>query len=258
MTRDGRGRADGKSVLITGAASGLGRRTALRLTDEGADLILCDLNMDGLRETADIIRRPSLVQMLDVTSQDSWNDALATVAGDRGRLDGLVNCAGIAIDGDNLDTLDASAFQRVMNVNVLGTYLGCQAVLPLMRRTGGSIVNLGSMRSYVASSETLAYTTSKTAVLGLTRAAAVWCAEAGTGIRVNAVCPGAIRTEMHHAWIAQSDNPEATEQAMTASYPVGRLGEPDDVAWMIVYLISDESRFVTGSGLVVDGGYTAR
>lgn len=251
------GRLEHKIALITGAASGIGKQIARRFAEQGARVVLADFDTHKLESIASEIGGESRSIELDVTSLSGWHSAVADVKNDFNRLDILVNSAGIAVADDHIESPSPESFDRVMAVNLGGTVNACRMTLPLLRVNGGSIINLGSIRSHVASADTLAYSSSKFAVLGFTRSLALYCAKNKTGIRVNAICPGVIRTEMHDQWTADLPDREAVERELIAQYPIGRLGEPDDVAWLAVYLASDESGFVTGAHFNVDGGFTA-
>jgi 3(or 17)beta-hydroxysteroid dehydrogenase len=252
-----KGRVAGKVALVTGAASGIGRQIAIRLSEQGAAVVLADLNAAGLAETAQRLGGDHDVVVMDVTRAGDWQAAIAQVTARFGGFDILANCAGIAPADDNIATGTLDMWEHVMAVNVTGVFLGCRHGLPAMRR-GGSIINLGSMRSFVGSADRLAYSTSKAALLGLTRSVALHCARAGHEIRANTICPGGINTELGAKLLAAEADPQAAEAREIAEYPVGRLGQPDDVAWLAIYLASDESRFVTGASLLVDGGFTAQ
>lgn len=251
------GRVAGKVALVTGAASGIGRQIALRLSQQGAAVMLADINDAGLGETAALLPGENDVTAFDVRDEAGWQAAVAGVTGRFGTLDILANCAGVALVDDDILTCSSQTWEQTMAINVTGVFLGCRHGLPVMRR-GGSIINLGSMRSFVSAADRLAYSTSKAALLGLTRSVALYCAQEGRDIRANIICPGGINTQLGTSLLAAVPNPAEAEAREIAGYPMGRLGEPDEVAWLAIYLASDESRFMTGASLVVDGGFTSQ
>jgi glucose 1-dehydrogenase len=240
-------------ALVTGAASGNGRAIALRFAEEGADLALVDLNQAGLEETATTVRargRRALVLVADVSRADAVAAAVASAAGELGRLDIVVNNAGI-LRGTALIDQDPAEWDQVIAVNLKGVFLGMQAAARQMVAQGGGgvIVNMSSSASVYPVPTKAAYCASKGGVSALTRAAA-W--ELGPhDIRVNAIAPGGIRTPMTER--AQRD-PSLPE--WEARIPAGRMGEPADVADVAVFLAGDESRYITGQTIHVDGGST--
>ena len=228
------GRLEGKVAIVTGAARGQGLAEAQLFASEGALVIAGDvLDHDGIH--------------LDVTSEESWASAVALAVEKFGRLDVLVNNAGIRADALVQDMLPAD-FQRILDVNLMGPLLGIQAVVPHMTN-GGSIINVSSLNGLAAQGGSAAYTASKFALRGLTKAAAL---DLGPlGIRVNAILPGVIRTPMV-AYIV-----DQYEERLASGLPLGRIGEPMDVAQAAVFLASDDASWLTGIDLPVDGGHTA-
>jgi NAD(P)-dependent dehydrogenase (short-subunit alcohol dehydrogenase family) len=254
------GRLAGKVALVTGAASGLGAETARRLARDGAAVLLTDRDVTaGEAVAAAIVATGQRAAFLahDVTGEDDWRRAVA-VAKDRfGRLDILVNNAGIV--GNQLDLMTHSLddWRRILAVNLDGVFLGMRAVGPVMAaQGGGSIINLSSIMGKVAMPNVAAYAASKGGVLMLTKAAAVeW---APLGIRVNSVHPGFIDTPMVANALHATENGNEMRTMIIAAHPLGRLGVPREIADAILFLASDESSFMTGAELVVDGGYTAQ
>lgn len=229
------GRLEGKVAIVTGAARGQGAAEVTRFREEGAIVIGGDvLETDGVVE-------------LDVASASSWHQVVAAVLADHGRIDVLVNNAAVHATG-LVHEMEEAAFRRVIDINLIGPLLGIQAVVPTMPR-GGSIVNISSLNGLAAQRSTSAYTSSKFGLRGLTRAAAVDLAP--LGIRVNAILPGVIRTPMV-AYVV-----DEREAELAAGLPLGRIGEPTDIASAAVFLASDDSSWVTGTDIVVDGGMMA-
>ncbi|MBN35458.1 MAG: 3-beta hydroxysteroid dehydrogenase [Rhodospirillaceae bacterium] len=250
------GRLRNKVALITGGASGFGRQSAIRMVEEGALVCVTDLNLEGAEETAAMLGKRGFALQQDVTSADVWDDTVRKVLDRYGKLDVLVNCAGIGVEGDNIDECDDRIWDAVMDANLHGTHLGCRAVMePMKRAGGGSIINLASVLGLRGEAYALAYCASKGAVRLLTKSIAVHCGEQRNNIRCNAICPGYMLTPMVHRFTSEI-GPEET-QRITSMHPLGRMGDSDDIAHMAVYLASDESKFVTGAEMVVDGGYTA-
>ena len=258
MTTERPGRVAGKVALVTGGASGLGEATALLLAEEGARVLVCDIDDENGRRVAAAISNlggEAAYHRLDVANEQAWDTAMAAVLEQFGRLDILVNNAGIAPVGDMDMSFDL--WRKVIAVNLDGVFLGTRAAIRTMAKGGwaGSIVNLSSTMGYVAEPTTAAYSASKGGVRLLTKAAAMHCSAKKLPIRVNSVHPGMCLTPLVEAYFA--DHPEALEPQI-ASHPIGHLGKPKDVAYGILYLASDEAAFSTGTELQVDGGYLAR
>jgi NAD(P)-dependent dehydrogenase (short-subunit alcohol dehydrogenase family) len=248
-------RLAGKTVLVTGAASGIGAACATLFKAEGARVAGVDLHSDGLAALGDTLE---FRESLDVTDKAAVDAVVEAVAKAFGRIDILVNCAGITARHVPAEVSWEERWQRVMDVNVKGTLLISAAVMAIQRRdaTGGAIVNLSSIYGQVARPPILIgppdpYTHSKGAVLQMTRDLAV--AGAPDGIRVNALCPGFIETPLTSAL---REN-EAVHTTLKSLHPLGRLGMPEEVARCALFLTSDEASFVTGATLAVDGGYLA-
>ena len=255
------GRMQDKVALITGGAGGLGGATARRMAQEGAKVILADLDQEQGEALARTLGGAFVG--LNVTNEDSWLSAVKSVDSKFGRIDVLVNGAGI--EGDFIhgspETTSLEEWRKVLSVNLDGTFLGCKHVLPVMKRARkGSIVNISSMASFLGTPAATAYGASKAGVQQLTKTVAVYGSRDGLKIRCNSVHPGVIRTRMlDHIYeqIGQLANVSAAEaeQMSLKQVPFGEVGEPDDVAWLILYLASDEAKYVTGSEFQVDGGW---
>jgi len=247
-----------KVAMVTGAASGLGRAIALLLAEEGAAVAVTDIaDADGQALVDEIIGAGgrAIYVNLEVTSADSWRSALDQVEAHFGKLNILVNNAGIAPPG-NME-MDFELWRKTMSINLDGTFLGCKYGIESIARSGerGSIINMSSIMAMVGQATTVAYSASKGGVRSLTKAAAIDCAARKLPIRINSVHPGTCLTPLVQAYY-DSQPPEVL-QAQIDRHPVGYLGEPMDVAYAVLYLASDESKFVLGSELVVDGGILA-
>ncbi len=253
------GRVDSKVVLITGGASGLGAESGRRLAKEGATVVLTDLQADAGQALADQItaaggRAEFLMQ--DVTDEARWGEVVEAVMNRFGRIDVLVNSAGIGEGGQPILEATYAAWKRVIDINLDGTFLGVKAVAPAMAAAGrGSIINLSSILGKVGQAGAAAYCASKGGVLMLTKAVALELAP--LGVRVNSVHPGYIDTPMVVNALRNSENENELRDMIISRHAMGRLGVPREIADAIVFLASDESSFMTGSELVVDGGYTA-
>jgi NAD(P)-dependent dehydrogenase (short-subunit alcohol dehydrogenase family) len=252
------GRVAGKVCVITGAASGLGAESARRLAHEGASLVLTDLAVEAGEALAEAIAAAGTAAVFvahDVTDEDQWARVAGTAIERFGRVDVLVNSAGIS-GGEPLMEMSLEAWRRVLAVNLDGTFLGMRAVAPLMAQGGGgSIINLSSILGKVGQPGAAAYCASKGGVLMLSKAAALEWAPAG--IRVNSVHPGYIDTPMVAGALHRAENGNALRDVLISRHALGRLGVAREIADGIVFLASDESSFMTGSELVIDGGYTA-
>lgn len=253
-------RVKGKVAIITGAASGLGEADALMLAKEGAKVVVADIEEVKGKKVAEKIRRDggeSIFVKHDVTSEKDWDNLINKTLSEFGKLDVLVNNAGIQIIKE-VENISLEEWRRLMSVNLDGVFLGTKHAIRAMRKTGGgSIINMSSAAGIVGTLDnTSAYCASKGAVRLFTKAVALECSKAGRNynIRVNSVHPGVIETPLVMA-MAQD---KAVRERMENNHPIGFLGKPIDVAYAVLYLASDESRLVTGAEMVIDGGWTAR
>ena len=251
-------RLEEKRALVTGAGSGIGRHTAQRFAEEGAAVMCADRNGDTAAETAAMIadsggRAGSL--QADVTDAARVTSMIAETVSELGGLDTVINNAGVTIVGAAHD-LEESDWDKELDVNLKSVYLVSKAAWPQLEAAGGgSIASTASIAGLRAIPDDAAYCASKAGVIMLTKCMALDGAEAG--IRVNCVCPGFIQTPMIDGFFADQDDPEASREAAIGLHPLGRLGDPLDIADGFVYLASDDARWVTGTELVVDGGLTA-
>lgn len=247
------GRVQDKIILLTGGAMGLGQASAKRLVAEGATVIITDHNVEtGVRTAEELGDKCAFLEQ-DVTDENRWHEIIAEVDQRYGRLDVLINNAAVTVFGSIAD-VSYEDFKRCYNVDVDSIFLGCKTALPLMSKTGGSIVNLSSAAAINASADLVAYNSAKAAIPMLTKSIALYCAREKNGVRVNAVLPGTIMTPNVRSVIDGTPDPAATEEQFALAQPVGHMGEPDDIAHLLVYLASDESKFATGTGFAVDGG----
>jgi NAD(P)-dependent dehydrogenase (short-subunit alcohol dehydrogenase family) len=251
------GRLDGKVAVITGAASGIGRATARLFSVEGARVLLADVDAAGGEAAVTEIKRTggdAVFRRVDVTRSEDIAAMLNAALETYGGLDVLFNNAGIEGESARLADSSEENWDRVLAVNLKGVFLGMKHALPLMAaRGGGSIINTASVAGLVGWHGAGAYSASKAGVANLTRTAAIEYAR--HGVRVNAVCPGIIHTPMLDRIEGEHS---AQRDRLATLQPIPHIGEPDDIARMVLFLASDESKFVTGAMMTVDGGYTAR
>lgn len=247
---------NGKSVLITGAGGGIGRATALAFAEAGARLMLTDVDVPAGDETAALVHArggEAMFLKVDVTRETEVGAMVAATVAAYGRLDCAFNNAGIEIETSRITECDEAVFDRIMGVNVKGMWLCLKHELKQMEaQGGGSIVNTASVAGLKGAPRLATYAGSKHAVVGLTRSTAAEFAR--QNIRVNAVCPGVIRTLMSERWA--NKDPDMPGR-MAAMHPIGRIGEPVEVAAVVLWLCSSDASFVTGLAHTVDGGFTA-
>ena len=252
------GRLEGKTALVTGAASGIGLQSSIRLAEEGARVMMTDINLEEGLQQAEKPGTNAAFLKLDITEEEEWISVLDETVKLFGRLDILVNSAGMVLIAD-VEQITLEDWRKVHAVNLDGTFLGCKHGVRVMKEFGaGSIINLSSVSGMIGGFNLAAYNSSKGAVRMLTKSVALHCARAGYGIRCNSIHPTFIETPMLESMIRDSPDPEKAQQTLVRQVPLRRIGKPDDVANMIVYLASDESTFVTGTEMVIDGGVVAQ
>ena len=235
-----------KIVLVTGAAGAIGAAVTAAVKRAG-----------GVAMATDLAGRAGIDAALDVTAEADWQRVTAEVERQHGRLDGLVNAAGIAAVG-SIEKIDFATWRRVLSINLDGTFLGCKYAFPLLRKQGGSIVNLSSVLGLVGSPNLTAYTASKGGVSLLTKSVALNGARYQPPVRCNAVCTAFVEGAMVDEIAHGTRNADAVKQKLAFDIPLGRLGKPAEVADLCVYLLSDAAAFITGADLPIDGGLTAR
>lgn len=254
-------RVDGKVALVTGGAGGIGQAIARRLGQEGAKLMVSDLDPRAGAAAAEALARDGLEATFvqhDVAEEASWASATLAAREAYGKLDILVNNAGVGSSAPGgIEEVSYEEWRRVMRVNLDGVFLGMKAGVVAMKEGGGAIVNIGSVAGFIGTRGGPAYGTSKGALRTLTRQVATSCARLGYRIRVNCIHPCYVWTSMAEQIAAGLAPAGGEREALTELHPFKRVGEPDDVAWGVVYLASDEANLITGTDLVMDGGLLA-
>ena len=259
------GRVAGKIALVTGAGSGLGRAAARHLAKEGASVVASDLNEETAKETAEMINAErrntvgsgaAISAKHDATSENDWKTVLDLAKSKFGDLNVLVNNAGISIGGD-IESTDFAEWKKLQEIDVDSVFWGCKLALPYMRDSGGgSIINISSTVGILGNPLTLGYGTAKAAVCSMTKSIALHCARHKYNIRCNSVHPTFIKTPLLQRFTDAVGNEEEAYQTLADLVPLGEILETEDVTYGIIYLASDESRMMTGSEFVIDGGLT--
>ena len=248
-----------KVALITGAGSGIGRASALRFAAEGARVVVVDWKPDGGRETVAQIQAADGVAIFveaDVSQEEDVQRMVATAVDVYGRLDILLNNAAVQVFGTIPET-STSDWQRVLDVNLKGVYLGCKyALRQMIAQGGGCIVNMSSTLGFVGDPVMPAYGATKGGILAMTKAMAQ--AHGRQNIRVNAICPGDVDTPIVQEYFDQQPDPAAARRQVAAYYALGRIAQPEEIALVALFLASDESSFLTGTAIVADGGQTSK
>ncbi|MBH68381.1 MAG: 3-beta hydroxysteroid dehydrogenase [Rhodospirillaceae bacterium] len=254
------GRLDGKVALLTGGASGLGKATGELMAIEGATVILTDIqDVEGQTVAEDISKSGGkcFFKSHDTTSEKAWNDICDEIIEEYGHLDILLNGAGVGSSAVNIEDMEMSTWRHCLSVNLDGVFLGCKYGIRAMRKgIGGSIINISSILGFAGMATATNYCASKGGVRLLSKAAALECAKKTPLVRVNSIHPGFIDTPMV-AGAIQRRGPEF-KNYIESNVPYGKLGEPVDIAEGVIYLASDGAKFVTGTELVIDGGFLAR
>lgn len=235
-----------KIVLVTGAAGAIGGAIARAVKAAGGTVVASDL-----------VAGADIDAVLDVTSEANWQSVIGEIEKEHGRLDGLVNAAGIAVVG-SIEKTDFATYRRVMAINLDGTYLGCHHAFPLLRKKGGSIVNLSSVLGLIGGPNLAAYSASKGGVSLLTKSVALAGARYQPPVRCNAMCPAFIEGPMVEGIAQSTRHPDTVRQKLALDIPLQRLGRAEEVASLCVFLLSDASSYITGADVPIDGGLTAK
>jgi len=254
------GRLKGKSALITGAGSGIGAAIAQMFVREGAQVLLTDINEAAASARADALGTSAAAVAHDVTVPEDWTAAVAAAESRFGGLNILVNCAGICLPG-TVEETSLEAWRKTHAVDLDSVFLGCKIALPLIARTTaaggrGAILNIASISAVIAAANMAAYNSAKAAVRHLSKSVALHCARAGYNVTCNTLMPTFIDTPLIDGLTGGRERTEMVAK-LARQVPLGRIGEPDDVAYAAVYLCSDEAKFVTGAELCIDGGISA-
>ena len=253
-------RVEGKVAIITGAASGLGFAAAQKLLEEGAKVMLSDINEEVINSMSERLSQFSQTQFRtcihDVTNEDSWIELIDKTEKDFGKINILVNSAGISLGADIVST-DFEIWKKVHEVNLDSVFLGCKYAIPKMSAHGhGSIINISSISGIVAGWNTAAYNSSKAGVRLLSKSVALYCAKKGYDVRCNSLHPAFVNTPILDP-LKQAFGADEAVAKLARQIPMNKIGDTDDVSYAILYLASDESKFMTGTEIVLDGGLSA-
>ncbi len=254
------GRVDNKVAIVTGAASGLGFAAAQKLMDEGAKVLLTDINEAVINSMSERLSNYSETQfhsaVHDVANEESWINVIENAENHFGKINVLVNSAGISLGADVVST-DFEIWKKVHQVNLDSVFLGCKYAVPIMSKSGqGSIINLSSISGIVAGWNTAAYNSSKAGVRLLSKSVALYCAKKGYDVRCNSVHPAFVDTPILDP-LKQAFGEENAVAKLSRQIPMNKIGDTNDVSYAILYLASDESKFMTGTEIVLDGGLSA-
>tara|TARA_R110001592_G_scaffold363248_4_gene682205 strand:+ start:56892 stop:57653 length:762 start_codon:yes stop_codon:yes gene_type:complete len=252
-------RVQGKVALVTGGGSGLGEAMSIRLAEEGATVVVSDINESAAQRVAGAIGGDAIALHQDVTDEKRWTEILADIVERFGKLDVLVNNAGIALVGTVEDTTLAD-WRLTTSINLDAVFVGTREAIKVMKSGSGSIINISSIEGIIGEQKVAAYNASKAGVRNFTKSAALHCCAENYSIRVNSVHPGFIDTAMVSGAVETMSevDGEAFTSRIVGNIPMGHMGEPLDIANGVLFLASDESKYMTGSELVIDGGYIAR
>ena len=255
-------RVKNKVAIVTGGASGLGKSSAKLLAREGAKIVVSDIDEEGGKKVVQQIKEDggeAIFIKQDVAKEDEWKNVIETTLETYGKLHILANSAGIGLGG-TVEDVTLEDWKNLIDINLNGTFLGTKYGIKGMRKTdeGGSIINFSSIEGLIGDPNLPAYNASKGGVTIFTKSAALHCAKQGYGIRINSIHPAYIWTPMVENFLKAQGDVEEGKKQLESLHPIGHLGEPDDIGYGVVYLASDESKYMTGSELVIDGGYTAQ
>ena len=253
-------RVQNKVAMVTGGSLGICKASAQMLAKEGAKVAITDIKDDEGKQVVEEIKKDGGEAIFihhDVSKEEEWKNAISETVNAFGGLDILVNNAGVALDGSAEETT-LKDWRWLMQVNLDGVFLGTKYAIEEMKESGGSIINLSSIEGIIGDPNLAAYNASKGGVRLFTKSTALQCAHDGYKIRVNSLHPGYIWTPMVKNYLESKGDLQEGKKQLESLHPIGHLGDPDDIAYGVVYLASDEAKFITGTELIIDGGYTAR